>query len=67
MNSPKRIADPTYSLADEARDRAAEARDKATRIDTPPQAGKAQRCRCEHPQTYRDDDGDLRCLCGRQV
>jgi len=25
------------------------------------------KCRCENPMTYRNEDDELRCLCGRAV
>ncbi|MBA2724755.1 MAG: hypothetical protein H0U53_02095 [Actinobacteria bacterium] len=27
----------------------------------------ARECGCDRPVTYRDDDEDLRCMCGRPV
>ena len=32
-----------------------------------PLAKSAKRCQCDKPATYRDEDGELRCLCGRGV
>lgn len=35
--------------------------------DVPEGAVRAKRCECDPPVTYRNEDGELRCICGRGV
>ena len=41
---------------------------KGGQYPSPPETAlKAKKCPCPSPQTYRNEDGERRCLCGRAV